>query len=391
MPNSPDRALMGAEAGFAAYAESENQRVLRSAYLIGGALFLLAFVYEALVLESRFAAWHIGAACTWVALQAGCLQLWAYRRKEAPGLIVRSLVVISNGWMWAGLSAVTTHPNDAAAYANDFVLIQTVFAYLCSGLRLKFALISGLSIAAGMLLALALVGSASTTGLGHSVFVLLALNLVGALGRAWIEKNQRAEYALRSALQEQTRTDPLTGAKNRLGFREHLELVLEIARRESRYLGIAMLDLDAFKPINDAYGHSSGDAMLRHTVDRMRSCAKRATDAVARFGGDEFGAVWVGRSPEDIHTVANALHAETRSLTLRPNPANPDRLASTSASLGVLVVYPPDRQLSLDALIDAADQLATRVKKLGGCGILIRELDNHRRTMHRDAAASIAA
>lgn len=92
---------------------------------------------------------------------------------------------------------------------------------------------------------------------------------------------------LRNKLEDQSRLDPLTGTLNRRGLR--LSIKKEVERRKINQSEIQALfiDLDDFKRINDVYGHSTGDAVLRN-VSMIISDSVRATDHVARLGGDEF-------------------------------------------------------------------------------------------------------
>lgn len=81
--------------------------------------------------------------------------------------------------------------------------------------------------------------------------------------------------------------DAVTGALNRRGFVRELRGALEHAQRCHGTLAVAFFDLDHFKHINDLYGHNTGDDLLKHVAKEARAHL-RATDAVARFGGDEF-------------------------------------------------------------------------------------------------------
>lgn len=102
--------------------------------------------------------------------------------------------------------------------------------------------------------------------------------LARVLRRAYRDQQRLAALATR---------DQLTGLYNRRGLYSHLTQWLSWSRRYNRPLGIALIDIDRFKQINDAYGHVAGDEALEQ-VARCLESATRSSDIVGRFGGDEF-------------------------------------------------------------------------------------------------------
>jgi diguanylate cyclase (GGDEF)-like protein len=92
---------------------------------------------------------------------------------------------------------------------------------------------------------------------------------------------------LESNLVRQTIIDPLTDVLNRRGLEQALERELVRFRREGNDLTVAILDLDHFKQLNDAYGHVAGDTVLTGLAGLL-SKRLRATDVIGRFGGEEF-------------------------------------------------------------------------------------------------------
>ena len=108
--------------------------------------------------------------------------------------------------------------------------------------------------------------------------------------------------------------DVMLPVLNRRAFMMELSRVIAFGRRYSEPAGLAYLDIDNFKQINDTFGHAAGDAALRHLVDTLKANV-RETDVVGRLGGDEFGVILVRSDEASSQAKAKAL---ALLLTLHP-------------------------------------------------------------------------
>jgi diguanylate cyclase len=159
--------------------------------------------------------------------------------------------------------------------------------------------------------------------------------------------------------------DPLTGLANRALFDDRLEVAMAAARRHSELLGIAYLDLDDFKDINDSYGHVMGDQVLVAVAQRLSGCV-RHEDTVARMGGDEFAVILPRMgSLEDLKTLADKLGTRIK----EPIVLGSARFDVT-ASAGLAVFQPDDDARSLLMRADIEMYDAKRTSSTSRRGIL---------------------
>ena len=177
--------------------------------------------------------------------------------------------------------------------------------------------------------------------------------------------------ALRQSAQrerELARTDPLTGVRNRRFFYEALELEAARARRYASPFTAAVLDVDHFKGVNDRFGHSAGDAVLRD-IARSLQHGIRTTDVVARLGGDEFALLF----PQ---TGSRAAESTLRKLA--------EQLAAAMNAGGWPVTFSIGAVTSADAPCEAeeilrhADELMYGIKRDRSDGVRVAELNELR-------------
>ena len=153
--------------------------------------------------------------------------------------------------------------------------------------------------------------------------------------------------------------DALTGLPNRLLFRERLERSLKAARRApSGRTAVLYLDLDKFKPVNDTYGHTTGDALLQEVARRLGE-AVREVDTVARLGGDEFAIV--------LHEIADVDAPQRVAQKIIAAINQPVFVAGYNCHVGtsIGIAIAPDHAEQATALVELADAAMYAAKKRG--------------------------
>ncbi len=152
--------------------------------------------------------------------------------------------------------------------------------------------------------------------------------------------------------------DALTGLPNRLLLEDRLHLAVERCTRDATHLAILFIDLDNFKPVNDNFGHRFGDMVLKEMAGRLATHA-RATDTVARVGGDEFVVLLEG--DPDSQAIIGVAQRIIDDMS-RPYMAGGHAI-HLSCSIGI-ATYPEGA--AREELIAHADAAMYKVKRAGG-------------------------
>lgn len=206
-------------------------------------------------------------------------------------------------------------------------------------------------------------------GKGDAVDVLLYLvnNTIAELAHLVRERERAAALEMErlnqlveartAQLRELAVTDALTGAMNRRRLFEVAEAMHAESERYGRPFGLAMLDLDRFKRINDEFGHAAGDRALELVADVIRGQI-RATDKLGRYGGEELTVLF----PETRLEAAYEAVERIRKSVERAGLVHGGRRVKITLSAGV-VEYAPGEPLL--ALIDRADAALFRAKSAG--------------------------
>src|SRR5512133_398040 len=206
-------------------------------------------------------------------------------------------------------------------------------------------------------------GLAAGAALGHWIRRLRAAGpdpelrrRLEALTRAQVA-SELANSELRRALDQMEQvagTDPLTGAWNRRWFEDSAAQLIALSGRGDAALSLIMLDLDLFKHVNDTFGHGVGDEVLKSITNTVRG-QLRASDALARWGGEEFLVLCPATTLAGATILAEKIRkaVEARSIP---------QVGMVTISLGVAQHQETE---GLDAWVGRADEALYRAKERG--------------------------
>ncbi|MFO8035058.1 MAG: PAS domain S-box protein [Anaerolineales bacterium] len=167
------------------------------------------------------------------------------------------------------------------------------------------------------------------------------------------------QKSLEKEIKHMATHDALTGLPNRRLFNERIGLEIAHAERNQERVGVMFIDLDNFKEINDTYGHSTGDVLLKKIGSRLVNVLRKS-DTVARMGGDEFLLI----TPE-METFEDAYTTAERVLKAMQDPftCNGNQV-KISFSIGIAIY--PDHGEDVDTLTKHADSAMYQAKEQGG-------------------------
>jgi diguanylate cyclase (GGDEF)-like protein len=185
----------------------------------------------------------------------------------------------------------------------------------------------------------------------HTVIVIVVISLIVAAFVFWLVGGRALVRSHRIALHRAS-SDGLTDLPNQRAFREDLAREMLAARRHGDALGVAAIDLDDFKFLNDRHGHAHGDVLLRRVAAVIHDL--RAGDRAYRLGGDEFALILSRTDAAGARAAARRLTAALRD-------------AGVGASVGLSALRPGHEA---DALLVEADAALYEAKRHGGATIV---------------------
>jgi diguanylate cyclase (GGDEF)-like protein len=204
---------------------------------------------------------------------------------------------------------------------------------------------------------------------GSLEIVQLSAALRSLLRRAGAAEQQAAATSSQherdvTALRQLAETDALSGLYNRRGFGLLAEDAFGLYKRYERPLAVLILDIDFFKKVNDTYGHAAGDEVIR-AIGAALTKALRATDKVARFGGEEFVVLVHEVDAGGIITVAQNLRRTIEALSI----THQEHQLSVTISVGGAMAQQGDRDIQ--DVIERADGALYKAKTAGRNRVMV--------------------
>jgi diguanylate cyclase (GGDEF)-like protein len=187
----------------------------------------------------------------------------------------------------------------------------------------------------------------------------LPLRVAGTQAEKRLAKALNAASGAFVLVEARAAHDRLTGVPNRETLLKTLGSEIERATRHQKWLSVAFIDIDRFKPINDTYGHHAGDAVLREIATLIGDNI-RGSDLFGRYGGEEFMLILPETTPEEATVLAEHLRQIVMQHPLLMAPRQP-----LQVTISVGVAGDVGSQLQADRLVDQADAAMYAAKSLG--------------------------
>ncbi|NOI79985.1 diguanylate cyclase [Vibrio tubiashii] len=165
-------------------------------------------------------------------------------------------------------------------------------------------------------------------------------------------------------------TDPLTGLFNRRYYNKKLPTEILRAQSTQDWLSFVIIDVDDFKQYNDHYGHLNGDKQLVEFANALKKQCHQSSDYCFRLGGEEFGVLFTGRSPEEAISFVNQIRQEIESLQLEHQFSRASDVIT--ASFGIVTTNKP--KYTMEQLYETADAALYDAKESGRNKVVAKEL-----------------
>lgn len=327
--------------------------------------------------------WEAFTTVLYLALFAGVVAFTAYCRSVFPAEFHRPVLLGTIGL--SAVLAVTVVVLPTWIYTTTLrpyllltagLVVYTVAVAVRAALHHRdgaIVFLAGTLLLAAALIRDATAGSVPTQSnpllpLGALVFtffqaVILSNRVTHSINE--VEELLRVQQRLigeNESLKDLTYIDALTNIANRRRFNETLEVEWARGIRHGRPLSLLMIDIDYFKPYNDAYGHGQGDICLQRVASILSSGLRRTVDFVARYGGEEFAVILPETDIEGAHSAGEHLRRQIEEAGLTHEHSLVAGVVTISVGAATVV---PSTTESPYSLVEQADRALYRAKQHG--------------------------
>lgn len=200
----------------------------------------------------------------------------------------------------------------------------------------------------------------------YSFFIILCLFISRMCQNILIEN-----FSLIKRLYNESVFDGMTQLFNRRHFDQQFKLLMQIAKRDNRHIGLVFLDVDKFKQFNDSKGHLAADEVLKSISAELKKICRRDSDFAARYGGDEFVLVFYDINKESLNNKCLKIMDSIQALKIK-HPNNPAS-SFVTISVGATLIHSTGN-ISCENSIKKADESLYVAKDRGRNGYHLTEL-----------------
>jgi diguanylate cyclase (GGDEF)-like protein len=345
------------------YALPRLRQQARIALVVGAVMYGLYGFLDVLFLpaDAVLKVWYIRTGVILLAVAAFCFTFFQKFGRYSQTCLALTGIIGGTGLM----AKMSFLPDWALTYFYGGLILITFWVYCFSGLRFPNALISGLILLVAFNVAFLWMHTLPLIPMVSYNFFIISANIVGAFACYMAESQNRALFLREMELDKERRLqlnralhDNLTSLPNRELLMDRVEQAINYAVRNDQVCAGLYLDLDGFKPINDTYGHATGDLVLQEVAKRFQGVL-RDSDTLSRLSGDEFFVL--------ARDIGSRQAAEIMAKKLLQQLEQPFRfkhqptIEHVSASIGICIF--PYRDLSAVDVVRRADQAMYEVKR----------------------------
>ena len=377
--------------------ESENPELIRAKY--DASRRQIPMMYFILLTSTwALAATHFGTAPAWLTLGvpafltlAGGLRIWQWHRGSIDITLQGAVSALRRTTLLSGViaAAFTGWALGLYPYGNAyqqshvaFYMVTTVIACVFSLMHRRGAATLVMAVVIGsFVMVFATSGRPTFVAITINVILvsagMLSIMLINYRTFAQMVAGRKEAELLGEENMRLANIDSLSGLPNRRAYFTQLALEHAAAKAEGRMLALGIVDLDGFKPVNDLYGHSTGDKLLVRVGERLGELLASSGAFVARLGGDEFAFIVTGPVDADRLTAIGDRVCQM----LRKPFELPEGNVLISGSVGCAIAA---SDVAPDELFDRADYALYQGKRTKRSACTLFSAD-HYAQIHQDA------